>query len=177
MATLEDIKARCRNANEIEEGDCWIWDGFAQKKKFPRAWINGELVYLRRYVYELGVGQIQPKRVIGMKCDDTLCLNPDHMAAKSKQQSVRAWAKKGAYCGEKSRGKIAAIMRERSKLSQQDIEEIRATSSSTEAAQRFGISVEYAYQIRTYKRWRDLKANPFAGLFQGLLRESEPEPA
>lgn len=176
MATLEDIKAKCRNEIESPD-DCWEWGGYMADGLRPQMFTHHKSLQVRRVVYEIAVGAIPPKRVIvPSKCDNRFCVNPAHMAAKSIQQMVRSEAQRGKFKkSEAHRRKIARAMQAcKSALTPEAVEEIRGGLPLSEAINKYDISAPSYYQVRNQERWKP--ENVFAGLFSGLLRP-EPEPA
>lgn len=174
MLTLNDIKTRCKNPNEIEEDDCWVWGAKVRKGRPPIVRDGEKVVQVRRLVYELAIGEIGPKRVIVPKCWNDQCVNPHHMAAKSMQQHIRAMAKQGKFASEVKKRKIAQARRAHSKLSDQDVEAIRTSDAQTcELAKEHSVHPSYIRALRANRYRLDYTANTFAGLFSGLLRAPE----
>ena len=177
MVTLDDIKAKCSNSDDIEPDDCWLWGGYLADGLRPQLWTGEKSLQVRRFVWEQANGPIPPKRVITPKCENRLCVNPDHMAAKSIQQMIRSAAKRGAFKkSEAHRLKIARAMRaSQSRLNDEAVQAIRdGELSQAEAVTTYGICPQSYYQIKNGERWASTQPSPFAGLFQGLLREPEP---
>lgn len=183
MATLEDIKARCARNNYEDDDECWEWRFYAQDGKDPQMvlrgpWAKGlyKTFPVRRVAYELAIGTIAPKRWIVQKCENPLCVNPKHLAAKSKQQVLKAAAKRGCFKNPTRCLKSAQTLRAKSRIDEEGLREIRSTTGRTkEYSERFGVSEAYIRMLRNHQRRKDV-ATPFSGIFSGLLRP-QLEPA
>lgn len=70
------------------EGDCMIWTGSLTTCNYPRATIGGNPnTRVTRAVFELCNGY-RPV-VVRHSCDNTLCINPDHLVGGSPTDNMR----------------------------------------------------------------------------------------
>lgn len=159
--TLPAIRLRCRDC-----GDCWQWLGAKVHQRHPVITIQGVQHYVRRLVWQLKHGKpVPPKMRITASCDNTDCVNPEHVVARSGRQIAKRTAADGAFSTHAFRAKVALGKRRNSKLSDADVQRVRAsTGDVAPLADELGISKAYAYMLRS-GRFRVDYSNPFAQLF------------
>ena len=79
----------------IQIGDCLIWQGCVNSDGYPkltRKLADGSSssnIKGHRYVYECTKGEIPEGHVIRHTCDNTLCLNPDHLITGTMTDNMR----------------------------------------------------------------------------------------
>lgn len=157
--TLADLLARTR-----ECGDCLEWtDAIHSVHKAPVFTRRDRKVYARREAALLSGRQIAG-RCVTSTCKNPLCINPDHLRVVSRSVIQRRTAASGAFSGLNIKVKVAAAKRATSKLSQDDVREIRRSCESVaEKAHRFGISQTYVYMILNNQSRIDY-VTPFLGI-------------
>lgn len=171
--TLERIYSKCRS----EPGEpCQIWLGMAPEG-YPRvavrdpSYASGQRqIFVRRLVYELAKGRPAPsgrRHVLVAKCGHDLCVSEDCLQLITRSQLVQAVADTGAFASVKHRAAIAAGRRRSSHLTDEAIQQLRASAKITkEQAAQLGISRAYAYSIRSGRSRIDY-TSPFAALQPG----------
>ena len=92
--TLASLKAMA-----IEEGDCWIWQGYLGNgvpgvyRKLPGT-KRGTVVSARGWALELATGiPMKPGYYYRPTCGSPTCINPDHAVAASHKQHMSHMAK------------------------------------------------------------------------------------
>jgi len=92
---------------------CWNWTGTLRKNttKPPRPilYTNTERVYAHRLAYELFKGPIPPNALICHKCDNTLCVNPEHLYAGDYLSNVRDMIERNRHGATRFPDKFKAI--------------------------------------------------------------------
>lgn len=77
---------------------CWIWIGGTSKNKnHRRPSTNNKLVY--RIIWELFYGQIPNNLNICHKCDNPLCVNPEHLFLGTQKDNMQDAKRKGRKLG------------------------------------------------------------------------------
>lgn len=151
---IEHIKHRCR-----EDGDCWIWIGYAVEGAHPRVSIDGKLMSVRRVVWSEKNGGIPARMVVRNTCGNGLCVSPKCMELTTYSR-IRTGIKKGADVGMK----ISQKRRARSNVTIEDVRLIRASDlPAAHFDEMFGKSRGWAGSIRRGEFWKDI-SSPFAGL-------------
>jgi hypothetical protein len=162
MSSLPDITVDWLMARVVQRDECLIWKGEAANAgRDPRGVIDNQRFYVRRAVWKaMSDGREPPKQLrIGVSCDQACCVEPSHLIGRS--QSVAASVGPMPLA---QRAKIAAGKRAKSKLGQEQVQEILASELPGRAeAKRHGISKDMVNLIRAGKLRRDY-TNPFLQL-------------
>jgi HNH endonuclease len=76
----KDVKKRFEEKCIPEPNSgCWLWTGAVNIKGYGQIKINKKTQSAYRISYELYKGTIPPNMHIRHKCDNPLCVNPDHL--------------------------------------------------------------------------------------------------
>ena len=69
---------------------CWLWKGYIGSKGYPQFWIEGRSASLaHRASYILFKSDIKRDKVVDHKCNNRLCVNPEHLQAISHSKNLR----------------------------------------------------------------------------------------
>ena len=140
------------NCTPEPNSGCWIWIG-ATNGRYPQIKVKKKNVYAHRIACESVYGPMGDLNALH-KCDNTLCVNPDHLYPGTQQQNVddcriRGRLAGGAKCPQKG------VDRPYAKLNDAAVVEIRkSTEKGIDLAMRFNISAGIISQIRSGKRWK-----------------------
>jgi hypothetical protein len=163
--TLDSLKART-----IEEGDCWLWQGYIQNNT-PQvvSYASGSkrMVSVRRLLRELITGRVQPDGHYSNTCGNPLCVNPDHTIWRGQDAHMRAMAKKRRV-SDVTANKLRnyRVNTGQAKLSESKAQEIRLSEEPGPVlAERYGVSRSWINRVKRGEVWRVL-SSPFAGLFK-----------
>lgn len=149
-----------------ESGDCMLWGGPLVQRKFPVLNVDRKKLYVKRHAMQL-MGHVLGRKVVTSKCGNQLCVNPEHLVlvTKAKMVEMTVAAHGGNLNTPASKAKIAAALRAKSPLTQEEVADIRNSNDSiTTIARRYDISEAYAYMLRRGDWRRDYNATPFSGL-------------
>ncbi len=105
---------------------------------------------LHRFVYEQKYGKIPKGKVVRHKCDNSLCINPEHLELGTRADNVQdRIIRNRSAIGEKHG---------RSKLTEQEVEEIFLNNklSYTKLAERYNISRIQIYKIKNRITWKHI---------------------
>ena len=148
------------------EGDCWEWRG-CMNGSIPIMKHDGKVSNVRRLVLtDRGV----PMKgfIATYACGNPMCVNPEHTARSSRAQMNRRIMADMSSATNALRSKRIAEVKRRTdaKLSQADVEQIRASGDThQDLAARFGISKSIIGRIKRGEMWKTFSASPFGGLF------------
>lgn len=87
IATLDDIKARCR----VCESDCWTWR-FRMDRGVPMCRVGGKITPVRRAGWLMSGRKLHDGIVIVLKCGTEGCVNPAHCKAVTRAAMLAAQA-------------------------------------------------------------------------------------
>lgn len=129
---------------------CWIWVGASNGRGYGSFGLNGKTLGAHRAAYLLYVGHIPEGLDVCHRCDNRLCVNPEHLFLGTNHENVIDRHNKGRSkmpCNKGSRNGMA-------KLLEQQIAEIRADKRlHREIAADYGIARATVGDIKAGRRW------------------------
>jgi hypothetical protein len=142
--------------NSIPEPNsgCWLWCG-TTNGRYPQLKIKKKNVYAHRLSCESVYGPLGELSALH-KCDNTFCVNPDHLYPGTQKQNVEDCRSRGRLSGG---AKIPQKGSERplAKLTENEALEIKnSNEKGIVLARKFGISPGIVSQIRSGKRWKHI---------------------
>lgn len=146
------------------DGDCLIWDG-ACAHKAPYMSLNRKSVAVRRWIAVNILKLPMAKRLATFTCTNSLCVNPEHVAAMTRAQLQQLHADRVQYGKNPARAKkLADAKRKHSRFKAEDIQKVHEwTGSQRELARQMGVSFDWVNKVVRGVIWKDY-SNPFAGL-------------
>ncbi len=110
---------------------------------------HGKRMSIARFIYEECFGEVDEGLVIRHKCDNTNCINPEHLETGTHYDNVQDAVKRGRTTrGEKNPG---------SKLTVEEVKEIRRLQHVIpidRVASMFGISQTQVWRVWTRENWK-----------------------
>ena len=88
---------------------CWIWTGTLHDCGYGLLSVDGRRQYAHRYSYVLHVGPISFGQHICHRCDNTFCVNPDHLFAGSAGDNIRDAKRKGRLAAQRNPALWSAV--------------------------------------------------------------------
>lgn len=132
-------------------GDCWIWKGkeLAWGHGRARMEIAGRRVCVYRAAYTHFVGPIPPDLYVLHRCDQELCVRPDHLFVGTAADN---------YADAKSKGRHSHGERHgMAKLTAEDVRRIRVSYLRPRTlGMIFGVHPKHIGHIRRRRVWRHL---------------------
>lgn len=145
-----DVEAIERNSIPEPNSGCWLWTGYATGSGYGATRRAGKWVLAHRLSYELHTSAIDSGTVVRHRCDNPICVNPDHLEIGSVGDNVRDSVRRGRI----SRGED----RPAAKLTVAQVIAIRALHAdgipNRVVAERYGISADNVRLIARRKAWR-----------------------
>jgi hypothetical protein len=149
-ADLALLKATDFWANVEKSDGCWRWTGKLNNKGYGRYSFNGDPWGAHRLAFALGKDTALPGVVfVCHRCDNRACVNPGHLFLGTVQDNNQDMIAKGR--NRAPRG----MANPRCKLTDQDIQEIRARAATTRQAdlcRMYGISDGHMSRIVSGKK-------------------------
>ena len=142
---------------------CWEWQGCKGGSSYGLFWSEGKKIYAHRYSYLLHNGKL-PKKMVLHKCDNRICVNPDHLFPGDARDNLLDAIQKGRY-------DLAAFLEHkklligekhsRSKLTEKQVLQIRVQCSKKEAsiqdiALQYSVDESLIRQIKKRLIWRHI---------------------
>ena len=131
---------------------CWEWIGATQTAGYGTLRVAGSTLQAHRISFEMHNGCVlSSSDLVCHRCDNRKCVNPDHLWVGSVGMNNADRHVKG-----RSRGaSLAGVTNPMSKLTEDDIRDIRACPSNLkETADRYGIAFGTVSDIRRRKTWK-----------------------
>ena len=138
------------------QSECWPWTGSVMKIGWHGQWRNadGKIEPTHRAAWRLFKSQIPQGSHVLHRCDNPICVNPNHLFLGSQADNARDMWTKG-------RAKPGVSLGERhgmSKVTESMVREIRTSSESgVSLSRRLGITPTTVCDIRKRRTWDHIK--------------------
>ena len=134
--------------NKNTGSDCWHWTGYLNKG-YGSIRINGKMIKAHRFSYELHKGDIPESMFILHSCDNSMCVNPEHLSVGSHEDNMRDKVNKNRQAKGSNNGN--------SKLTQEQVREIKNKInlgiSQRQIAKEYRVSNPAINKIKTGRTW------------------------
>lgn len=139
-----------RRVSIDQETQCWNWTGSLNNGYGQIRMENGKPALTHRVSYSLFVSPDIAGMTICHRCDNPLCINPDHLFAGTQADNVADMHTKGRA---KKRG-LKGAQNNNAKLTEEVVRLIRGSDlRPSELARKLGISHVTVSDIRSRKSW------------------------
>lgn len=119
---------------------CWEWRGYVENTGYGRIRSEGRLVLSHRYSFAIHNGGCCDATDLLHKCDNPLCVNPEHLYAGTPGDNMRDRTER---------------RRTHSRLTPENVQQIRQSAESTLIlSKRFGVSQSMIVSIKNKTRWK-----------------------
>ena len=147
-----------------EVGECWEWNGGLSNHNVPIFCYEKKRRTARRFILE-HKGLDLTGKFVRYKCNNYLCVNPDHLRVLSKKEYMASMVKDSKKSPLRSQ-KIAKTKQERyGKITMEQANEIRMIDGTCRViAAQYGISASLVTKIRRNEAWAG------TNIFTGLMR-------
>ena len=141
----------------IQSDDCWEWIGARSKQGYGDIFLRGKHRKAHRVFYETFVSSIPDGKILCHKCDNPICVNPNHMFIGTCLDNVMDCISKG---------------RKKTKLSEADVVEIRENKSGLtrkQLSEQYGVTDREIYRIMKQITWKNIENNKSWARANGYL--------
>jgi hypothetical protein len=159
----DEMRAYLERKTVLDEiTDCAIWQGHAHLGKYPMMRFGKRAVSARRVVFNFLRRKVPADMQVGVpNTCHCLCMNPEHLVARTKAQAGKGHAVKLS-----TKVKISQAQRRKSKLDHDTVQAIRASAKPCVVmAAEHQVSVSIISRIRRGDTWREY-TGPWAGLMR-----------
>jgi len=140
---------------------CWEWTAAIQQATgYGRFGMNGQTTYAHRASWMIFKGPIPAGLYVCHRCDNRICVNPDHLFVGSASQNMKDAARKGRVVIP-ARSYASDESHQPAKLTNAEVLEIRRSSLSAKELARTGkyqVSYEAIWLAKSGRSFRDVRA-------------------
>lgn len=131
---------------------CWEWTGCQDGRGYGLFGISSKVKKRAyRYSYELYIGEIPKGMSVCHRCDNKLCVNPEHLFVGTHAENMADMVAKGRSA--RGLGERHA----RAKLTKDDVREIRSSDKSDRAlAKKYGVCGRTIWQVKKRISWKEV---------------------
>lgn len=148
----EELKRKLLSRTVVTDDGCWMWTG-AWSRGYGQIYWKGQLLATHQVSYIIYNGLIPEDKFVLHICDNSWCINPEHLFAGTQQDNMDdKVAKRRQAIGE---------MVGTAKLKAEQVIEIRRlliedTITQKEIAEDFGVDPKLITQIKYRRIWKHI---------------------
>lgn len=147
------LTERLRLGYTIATNGCWVWNRSLHDDGYARIRHEGKEYRVSRIMWEYMTGQKIPRGMYAChKCDNPLCVNPDHIFIGTHKDNMHDAAIKGRTNRPKPEESP------RAKLTWEQVRAIREelkTSTTRAVAKKYGMGKSTVHQIGANETWKE----------------------
>lgn len=135
--------------------ECWEWTGSRNQDNWHGQWRNkdGEIELTHRASFRLFKCDIPGGLFVLHKCDNPICVNPNHLFLGTQSDNIKDMWAKGRANPKPSLGSKHGI----SKLSENEVLQIRgSTESGKSLSEKYGVTQTTISDIRHRRIWKHI---------------------
>lgn len=152
MKTLEErFEEKCI---PVTESGCWLWLNSLTSSGYGKIYYEGKLWLAHRVSYLIYKGKIPKGNVVMHRCDNKLCVNPEHLLLGTHKDNTHDMMNKG-------RGNLSGEFNSNNKLTKKDVLEIKdllrcSLFNQGIVANFYNVTSGTISAINTGKIWKDM---------------------
>lgn len=140
---------------EEDEKGCWICTSHINNtNRYTRIWVNNKQVALHRFMYEYYKRKIPEKMEVCHSCDNTRCINPEHLFLGTHKENMQDCIKKKRFKMEMDNTGSRNGM---SKLTEEQVVQIfYAKGINKEIGYKFNVTASCVSNIKSKRSWKHI---------------------
>ena len=137
---------------EINSNGCFIIvsHSITNPNKAPVTVKRGRKMTIPRYIYEECFGEIPEGMVVRHKCDNTICINPEHMELGTQLDNIKDTVERGRT----TRGEKNPSCKITAKIAK-EIKELKGELSISKVSEKYNVSVTQVWRIWSGENWKE----------------------
>lgn len=155
------VAERLKSCVKVAPNGCWEWQKYRGPKGYGQINIDGRILSTHRLSYQTFVGPIPNELCVLHRCDNSSCINPDHLWLGTKLDNNRDMHTKG-------RQAVGDDLPQASLSSEQVLSILnknpRGWDEYREIAKRYEVSWQTIWRIVTRRNWKHLHPQPGRGV-------------
>lgn len=149
-ARIDDPRSNLLSKIAKSPNGCWEWTGYRNENGYGRTYKNTRRIYAHRLSYELFCGPITDADTVCHRCDNPICVNPDHLFVGTRGDNNRDSVAKGRNArGERNNS---------AKLTEDQVRAIRTAKArgalSKDLADTYHVHKNMIHYICSRKNWK-----------------------
>jgi len=137
---------------------CWLWLGSVNEHNYGRVIYKGKRIYAHRHSWEAFNGEIPEGLKVLHKCDNPLCINPDHLFLGTQSDNMKDKVSKNRQ------HRLKGEDHGQSTLTDKDVLEIRnkyipRKYTAKILSKEYNTSIQNIRSILYRRSWRHLNEN------------------
>jgi len=154
-------------SKESREDGCWIWTASIRTDGYGQFGWKGRIIGAHKFSYMLFVGDVPDPLVVCHRCDNQLCVNPDHLFLDTQSENV--WDMRRKNRNFRATGNMNGMRRRpdrvakgekhgQAKLTRETVKAIKRFAKlgwkPKEIADHFGVGPSTIRDVLTGKTWK-----------------------
>jgi len=154
----EDMAKRFLKKIDPRPSGCWHWKDYTSETRRPHLWDGTKTIRAAHAALIVMRNEHVPKGMaVCHKCDNPMCVNPDHLFIGTQRENMRDCVAKGRNGGKSGPGPGPGMKNPKAKLTDADVLAIRASTEPDRVlADRYGVTRPNIYSIRRRRIWTHL---------------------
>ena len=142
------------SSNKFDEEFCWEWLGYLDKGGYGAIKVSGVPKQAHRVSWELHRGDIPEGKMVLHKCNNSKCVNPNHLYVGTHRDNMLDAIKAGTFAGLKKGESHSSSV-----LTTENVKNIRELYITgiflqSSLAEMYGISKAQLNNIVHYRQWK-----------------------